>query len=170
MSTPKTPSPWYRRWWYRSEQFGHFLVVTLPAGLARAVWRRWIGEDPVIISNQLRSFERLNEVHCEFIKDLELVAVRHPWLAAQLEEHQRQRIDALHAAPARAFDCHLPVADVRYWWRRLLPGMPVQPCQTCEQFFWAGMPRFWRVQGKWQWTWLGGWNDYCCAACKELDD
>ena len=56
-------------------------------------WERLTGEDPLFVSMQLRSLERLNGVHCEFLQWLEH---EHPELSAMIESHQHERLHALH--------------------------------------------------------------------------
>jgi hypothetical protein len=66
----------------------------------------------------------------------------------------------------------------RYWWRRLLPWVPWQPCFTCGRLFWGGLPRWWfyrvRVLDRTFWrfgrTWEAAWQDYCSTKCHDEDE
>ena len=56
-------------------------------------WQKLTGEDPVVVRNHLKEFERLNEVHCDFIQKLN---DDHPELRPKIAAHQRDRFNAVN--------------------------------------------------------------------------
>jgi hypothetical protein len=59
--------------------------------IARWLWLKLTGDDPVIVRGHFDRLSALNECHCFFIDRLQK---EHPELKSIIEEHQRERLKA----------------------------------------------------------------------------
>lgn len=64
----------------------------------------------------------------------------------------------------------------RYWYRRRLGWIPIQPCMMCGKWYWGSLPRWWFWPSKhhvglerrrWRQTWQASWKEFCSAKCNE---
>lgn len=60
------------------------------------------------------------------------------------------------------------VTGWRYWYRRYLGWIPLQPCLACNRWYWGGLP------GCWEWRdrlpearWWACYKEFCSKRCYD---